>query len=92
MRRRRHRLVRLPRRCLHRGGHEVIHEAAALDVARLVVLDLLEQSRRHAHGQAAVNLPVDDHRVDDVSTVVHGHEAADLDHTRAAIDVDHADV
>ena len=42
--------------------------------------------------EAAVDLAVDDHRVDDVAAVVHRHEAADLDLAGAAVDVDHADV
>src|SRR5262249_19025202 len=82
----------LPARGLHRRRHQVVHETAALHVAVLVVADLLEQRRREAHGEAAVDLPVDDHRVDDVPAVVDGDEATDLHHARATIDVHHADV
>ena len=39
-----------------------------------------------------MDLPVDDHRVDDVPAVVHGHEAAHLHHPRATVDVDDGDV
>src|SRR5205085_4087694 len=85
-------LVQLPVRRLHRGGNEIVHEASALDVAVLVVGDLLEERGRHAHREAAVDLPVDDHGIDDVAAVVHGDEPTDLHHARAAVDVDYADV
>ena len=39
-----------------------------------------------------MDLPLDDHRVDDVAAVVDGDEAAHLDLAGAAVDVDHADV
>ena len=49
VRRRSHRVAGLPLRGLDRGGHQVVDEAAALDVADLVVGDLLEQRGRQAH-------------------------------------------
>jgi hypothetical protein len=58
----------------------------------LVVCDRFVQRRGEAHREPAVDLPVDDHRVDDVAAVVDGHEAADLDLARALVDVDDADV
>src|SRR3989449_1842729 len=90
--RRRARLVGLPVRRLHRGRYEVVDEAAALDVADLVVGDLFVQCRRQPHGQPAVNLALDDHGVDDVAAIVDGDEAPDLHFTGALVDVHDGDV
>src|SRR5258708_5328726 len=70
MRRRGHRLARLPGRCLDRRREEIVHEGPSEIVAVLVVGDLLVQGRREAHRQTAVDLAVDDHRVDDVAAIV----------------------
>ena len=58
----------------------------------LVVGDGLVQRGRQAHGQAAVDLAVDDHGVDDVAAVVDGHEPPHLDLAGGRVDVDGADV
>ena len=92
MRRRRHRVAGLPLRGLHRGGHQVVDEAAALDIADLVVGDLLEERGRQPHAEPTVHLTLDDHGVDDVAAVVDRHEAAHLDLAGALVDVHHADV
>src|SRR5262245_2285393 len=84
--------VRLPIRSLDGRREQVIHEAALKYVAAFVVLNLLVERRPQPHGQAAVNLPLDDHRVDDVPAVVDGHEPAHLDLSRSIVDVDYADV
>src|SRR6266508_1405058 len=84
--------VRLPVRRLDRSREQVIHEAALKYVAAIVVLNLLVERRPQPHGQPAVNLPFDDHRVDDVPAVVHGHKSAHLDLSRSFVDVDYADV
>ena len=85
-------LADLPGGRLDRRRQEVVHERAGQVVAVLVVGDLLVQRRREAHRQAAVDLAVDDHRVDDVAAVVDRDEAADLDLAGALVDVDDADV
>src|SRR3954452_24722378 len=92
MRRRRDGLAGLPRGHLDRGRDEIVHERAGHVVAELVVGDLLVQRWREAHRQSAVDLPVDDHRVDDVAAVVHRDEAADVDPPRPLVDVDDTDV
>ena len=92
MRGRGHSLAGLPVRRLHRGGQQVVHEVAAVDIAILVVLDLLIKRRSQAHGQPAVDLAFHNHRVDAHAAVVHRHEAADLDLAGAPVDVDGADV
>src|SRR5215813_3570052 len=92
MRRGRAGFVRLPIRRLDRRREQVIHEAALKYVAAIVVLNLFVERRTQSHGQTAVNLPFDDHRVDDVPAVVDGHESAHLDLSRSFVDVDYADV
>src|SRR5262245_62403122 len=76
-------LVRLPIRRLDRRREQVIHEAALKYVAAIVVLNLLVERRPQPHGQTAVDLSFDDHRVDDVPAVVDGHEPAHLDLSRS---------
>src|SRR6185503_14150366 len=92
MRARGDRPVYLPRWGLHRRGDQVVHEASAVHVALLVVLDLLQQRRRQSLGETAVDLALDDHRVDDVATVVDRNEAAHLYLASAFVDVDDGDV
>src|SRR3954451_8938306 len=85
-------LLELPGGRLDGRRQEVVHERAGQVVAELVVRDLLVEGRRKAHRQAAVDLAVDDHRVDDVPAVVDGDESADLDLAGALVEIDHADV
>ena len=92
MRRWRHRMPRLPRRRLHRGRHEVVHKRPRLIVPILVVGHLLIQRGPQPLGQPTMDLPLHDHRVDDVPTVVHRHEPAHAHLTRAAINIHDADV
>ncbi len=92
VRRRGGRLVGLPGRGLDGRREEVVHERPGQVVAQLVVADLLVERRRETHRQAAVDLAVDDHRVDDVAAVVDRHEAADVDLAGPLVDVDDADV
>src|SRR5690349_10606095 len=92
VRRRRDRLLELPRRRLHGRRQQVVHERSGEVVAELVVRDLLVQGWRQPHRQTAVDLPVDDHRIDDVAAVVDRDEAADVDLSGALVDVDDADV
>src|SRR5262249_41683650 len=77
---------------LERGRDVVVQKAAAGDIAFLVVADFLIQGGPDPLGEAAVDLTVDDHRVDDVAAVVHRDEAPHLDLARAAVDVHHADI
>jgi hypothetical protein len=82
----------LPLRALDRGRQEVVGERPGQVLAVGVVDDLLVHRRRQAHGQAALDLTLDDHRVDDVAAVVDRDEPADLDLAGAVVDVDHAEV
>src|SRR3954451_15279643 len=86
------RLAGLPGGTLDGGRDEVVHERPGHVVAELVVGDLFVERRREAHVQAAVDLTVDDHRVDDVAAVVDRHETTYVDLARALVDVDDTDV
>ena len=92
MRRWRASFVRLPLRRLDSRGHEVIHEAAALNIADLIVVDLFVHRRSEPHGQPAVDLAFDNHRIDDIAAIVHRHEAPDLDLPGSLVEIDHANV
>src|SRR5262249_44721596 len=61
-------------------------------VAALVEADQLHQRDADALGQAAVDLALDDGRVDARAAIVDGDEPAHLHIPGAGVDVDHADV
>src|SRR5262245_56111234 len=73
----------LDRRNLARGRRQVVRETRGEDVAALVVDDLLEQCVGDALGDAAVNLAVDDHGIDQPSGIL-GHQEF-LDHDAAGL-------
>src|SRR5215831_16868870 len=75
-----------------RGRRQIIRQAGRENVAGLVVDDLLEQRIGDALGNAAVDLPVDDHGIDQASGVL-GHQKP-FDHDAAGLHVhlDHGDV
>src|SRR6185295_1392710 len=54
----------------HSSGQKVIHETALKDVTALVVLHLLIKCGPKSHGQSAMNLSFDDHRIDDVAAII----------------------
>ena len=92
VRARRHGISRLPVRRLERGRHEVVREVRVQVVALGVILDLLDERHREAFGQPAVDLPFDDHGVDDHAAIVDGDEAPHFRLARLSIDVDDRDV
>src|SRR6516225_8116828 len=92
MRRRRAGFVRLPMRSFDGCGKQVVHKAAALHVAVLVVVNLLHKGDAQTLGEAPVNLAVDDHGVYDVAAIIHCHEAPHLDFAGALVDIHHANV
>ena len=57
-----------------RARHCVIHVRAGKQLAVAVVKRMLPKGLAHALGYAAMDLPVDNHRIDDVSEVVRGGE------------------
>ena len=92
VRRRRHGVVGFPVRGFHEGGQEVVHQRVAHEVALRVEGHLLAHGHGKTFGQAAVDLAVDDHRVDAGAAVVQRVEATDFGFTRGAVDVHHAQV
>ena len=84
--------VGLPVGHLDRGGDQVVHQRAAEAVAVLVEGDHLHQRHPDAVGEAAVDLPFDDHRVDPHPAVVDRDEPPHGHLRRAGVDVDHAEV
>ena len=82
VRARRDRLAELEVGALERGRDQVVHERRVEAVALLVERDHLHQRDADALGEAAVDLAVDDHRVDAHAAVVDRDEAPDLDLAR----------
>ena len=76
VRARRDRLAELEVGALERGRDQVVHERRVEAVALLVEGDHLHQRDADALGEAAVDLAVDDHRVDAHAAVVDRDEAA----------------
>src|SRR6266576_845053 len=77
--RRRDEMLDLHRWHLARGRNEIVHEAAAEQLAVGRVADLLQKRGADALCHAADHLAVDDHRVDHGPAVVCNYVAADLD-------------
>src|SRR5260370_17923000 len=88
MRRRGDRLADLELRRLPGGRNEVVHEVGADAVAIAVKRDELHERDPESFGEPAVDLPLDDHRVDTHAAVVDRYHPLDLDLTRALVDVD----
>src|SRR5580692_3387385 len=87
-----YRLAQLPAGALHRGRQQVVHEGTAQAVAFRVEGDDFHEGHADAVCQAAVDLALDDHRVDPDAAVVDRDEPADRDLAGAGVHVDHADV
>ena len=92
VRRRRHRVARLPVGHLERRRDQVVHERGSQAVTLRVEGDHLHESHTDAVGEAAVDLALDDHLVDPRAAVVDGYEPSHLHLGRARIDVHHADI
>ncbi len=84
---RRHRGVDHEVRHVVRARHAVVHVAAGLQLAVIVVDAVLEERLSDALSKPSVHLAVDDHGVDDVTEVVHGHEIDQPDETRFTVDL-----
>ena len=92
VRARRDRLAELEVGTLERRRDQVVHERRVEAVALLVEREHLHQRDADAFGEAAVDLAVDDHRVDAHAAVVDRDEAPDGDMSRVGVDVDDGDV
>ena len=91
-RRRRHRAVQLEAREVDRARHRVVHERSGQQLAVVVVDGLLDHRLADALRQAAVDLSLDDHRVDQIPGVVDGDELQQRRLAGLAIDLEHRDV
>src|SRR5450759_4208699 len=75
---------------LVRGRDQVVGERSRLHLPRFVVVyDLFVEGLRNALCNAAMDLAVDDHRVDDVAAVVDRNVALEIDMASLGIDPDH---
>src|SRR5215472_19217555 len=77
---------------LRRARHRVGGEAGRLGIARLVVDEGLEQRLGGALRDPAVDLPLDQHRVDAAPAVVHRDVIDQLRLPRLGVDLHHRDV
>src|SRR5260370_11934452 len=75
-----------------RARHGVVHERAAHELAAAVVGATLEQRLADALGEAAVDLALDDHRIDDGADVVDAPETDDLHAAGVRIDLELTDM
>ena len=73
-------------------GIEIVGEARGEQVPGVVVHGFLPERLRDALGDAAVNLALDDERVDLVPAVVHRRVRHQADAARLLVDLDHRDV
>ena len=73
--------------------HAIVHERARLELAALVVIDrVLVERLADALDQRAMDLALDDQRVDDAAEVVGAGEVDKLDRAGLAIDFDLGDI
>ena len=72
--------------------HAVVHVGAGEELAAVVIDRTLEQRLADALRQPAMDLALDDHRVDDVAEIVDRDEAQDVDDAGRRLDLDLADV
>src|SRR5947209_6205756 len=86
------RFICLPVWRLHSRWNQIILEVPAVNVAILIVIDLLVHSRSQPLRQAAMDLSLNDHGIDDGAAVIHRHEAANMYFTGTTINIYHADV
>ena len=74
------------------AGHRVVHERARQQLAAGVIQGVFQQRLADALGDAALNLALDDHRVDHAADVVDGGEVDHLHDAGFGVDFDLGDV
>ena len=77
-------------RHLDRRRDGVVHQGGRLELAGLVVGDLLEHAAADGLGRGAVQVRLDQGRVDHRAGVVHDDVAQDAHHAGLGVDLDHA--
>src|SRR5262249_3531609 len=75
-----------------RGRRQIIRQACRENIAGLIVDDLLEQRVGDGLGNAAVDLPVDDHGIDQASGIFRHQKPFDHDAAGLHVHLDHGDV
>src|SRR6266550_8606626 len=85
-------MMDLDRRDFPRGRRQIIRQARRENIAGVIVDDLLEQRVGDALGNAAVDLPVDDHRIDQTSGIFGNQKLFDHDAAGLHVDLDQGDV
>ena len=91
-RRRGHRLIQLEGRQPRRPRERVVHHRAREQLAVVAVDRAFPQRLADPLGDAAVELAVDDHRVDLLADIVHGDIANQVHHPRLLVDLDEGHV
>src|SRR5207237_8067616 len=74
------------------GGEEVGGHVASQQLTVPVVDDTFVERLGHTLGDGAVELAIDDHRVDHRTAVVHGNITDELDRTGLCVDLDVGEV
>src|SRR5437763_5368405 len=92
MRRWRYGPLRFPVRGFPRGRDQVIHEIAALDIPILIIGDFFIHRRGESLRQAPVYLSLDDHGIDDRTTVIYRQETPDMYLSRPPVNIDDTDI
>jgi len=80
------------RRQIVRARHRIVHERPADRLAAAIIGATLQQRLADALGEPAVDLGLDDHRVDDGADVVDAPKPDDLDAAGVRIDLELADM
>src|ERR1700732_2128174 len=82
----------LPLRRLDSGRNQIIHESPTLDVPAFIVGNFLRERDGQPFGQAAMDLPFHDHRIDDVPAIIDRDKSTYFGFPGSFVDVQHADV
>ena len=77
---------------LSRRRQQVIHEAAADQLSFSSITDLLKECGADALRNSALDLAVNDHRIDDVAAILRDDVSEDLHRPRAGVNLAQADV
>ena len=85
-------MVEPQRRHVCRARHRVITQRAGQQLTIGVVRDAFGERLADSLGDPAVHLALDDQRIDDVATIVDGHDLVEADPAGFAIDAHHGQV
>ena len=80
-------VINLVHRQIIGARHGVIHEARGEELTIVIIGAVLKERLADALGETPMDLPIDDHWVDDIAEVVRGRKAHDRDLARLRIDL-----